>query len=125
MDTIERWHDYVRTRDPALLEALIDDDCTFRSPAVHSAQRGKAITCRYLAAATDVLGTADFRYTDEWRAERSAVLEFESVVGGMTVNGVDIIHWNGDGQIISFKVMARPVKGLHALIAAMAAELAA
>ena len=124
MDTIARWHDYMAAKDGALLDELIADECVFRSPAVHSPQVGKAITLKYLGAAAQVLGTADFRYTGEWRAERSAVLEFESVVDGMSVNGVDIIAWGADGRITSFKVMVRPIKGLNALVAAMAAALA-
>lgn len=124
MDAIARWHDYVARRDPALLDALIADDAVFQSPAVHTPQVGKAVTCRYLTAAMRVLGTPVFHYTGEWRGERSAVLEFESEVGGMQVNGIDIIGWDADGRIVSFKVMARPLKGLHALIEAMGAELA-
>ena len=125
MDTIERWHAVIRERDPALLDDLIADGCVFRSPAVHSAQEGKAITVKYLSAAMDVLNGPDFRYVGEWRSERGAVLEFETSVDGMSVNGVDIIGWGDDGRITSFKVMVRPVKGLQTLIPAMAARLAA
>lgn len=123
MDTIARWHAVMESRDPALLADLIAEDCVFRSPAVHSAQAGRTITVKYLTAAMAVLGGADFRYTGEWRAENSAVLEFETMVDGMAVNGVDIIHWDSDGRITSFKVMARPIRGLQALIPAMAARL--
>lgn len=125
MDTIARWHAVMDTRDPALLDDLIAEDCVFCSPAVHSPQAGRAITAKYLRAAMDVLGGPDFRYTGDWRAEGSAVLEFETVVDGMAVNGVDIIAWGDDGRITSFKVMARPMRGLQALIPAMAAQLAA
>ncbi len=125
MDTVARWHAYMAQTDPLLLADLIAEDCVFRSPAVHTPQVGKVITLKYLGAAAKVLGTADFRYTGEWRAERSAVLEFESVVDGMAVNGVDIIDWGEDGRITAFKVMVRPMKGLHALVAAMGAALAA
>lgn len=125
MDTIARWHAVMAARDPASLDDLIAEDCVFRSPAVHNAQVGKAITIRYLSAAMDVLGGPDFRYTGEWRAEGSAVLEFETTVDDMSVNGVDIIHWGADGRIVSFKVMARPIKGLQALVPAMAARLTA
>lgn len=123
-DPIAAWHDYVRARDPARLDALIADDCVFRSPAVYSAQPGKAITVKYLTAALHVLGGPAFRYTGEWRAERSAVLEFESEVDGRHVNGVDMIAWDEAGRIVSFKVMVRPVKGLTALIEQMGAALA-
>lgn len=123
MSVIEAWHDYVRRRDPARLDALIADEAVFESPAVHTPQQGKAITVAYLSAALRVLGTEDFRYREEWRGERSAVLEFATVLDGLTVNGVDIIHWNDEGRITHFKVMVRPIKALNRLIEAMAAAL--
>jgi len=123
MDAIDSWHDYVRRRDPALLDALIADGAVFESPAVHRPQEGKAITIAYLTAALRVLGSEDFRYLEEWRGERSAVLEFSTMLDGLVVNGVDIIHWNEDGRITHFKVMVRPVKALNRLIEAMSAAL--
>lgn len=124
-DPVAAWHDYVARRDVGLLDALIAEHCVFRSPAVHTPQEGKAITVRYLAAALRVLGTDGFRYTGEWRAERSAVLEFETRIDGLAVNGVDVFAWDDDGRIVEFKVMVRPIKGLLKLIERMGAELAA
>ena len=123
-DTIHDWHAYVVARDPAMLDALIAEDCVFTSPAVHTPQLGKTITMKYLTAAMKVLGGEGFRYLGEWRSERGAVLEFETIVDGMSVNGVDIIGWGEDGRITSFKVMARPIKGLMKVIEHMGAELA-
>lgn len=123
-DPVGRWHAYVAARDPALLDALIADECVFTSPAVHTPQAGKAITVKYLAAALRVLGVDAFRYTGEWRSERSAVLEFETEVDGLAVNGVDIMSWDGAGKITSFKVMVRPIKGLMKVVERMGAELA-
>lgn len=80
-DAIVGWHAYIAARDPAALDALLADEVVFRSPAVHTAQQGKAITAKYLAAAVKVLGSDSFRYTGEWRAEGSAVLEFRTQVG--------------------------------------------
>lgn len=124
MDAIARWHDYVESGDPAMLDALIADGAVFQSPAVHSPQEGKAVTVRYLRAAMTVLNNGSFRYLDEWIGPASAVLEFEAVVDGLTVNGVDMIRWDETGRITRFKVMVRPLKALHALVARMAAELA-
>jgi SnoaL-like domain len=123
MDVITRWHEHVEKGDPALLDALIADDCVFQSPAVHSPQTGKAITLKYLRAAMVVLNNPTFSYLDEWVCETKAVLEFEAEVDGLIVNGVDMIWWNDEGQIIRFKVMVRPLKALNALVARMAAEL--
>jgi len=127
---LETWHRIAATRDAGGLDALLADDVVFRSPAVHTPQQGKAITTAYLTAALHVLGPG-LRYLDEWYAEDtdgqvggSAVLEFESVVGDKTVHGVDMLRWGAAGKLTSFTVMARPFKGLEALIAAMAVELA-
>ncbi len=73
----------------------------------------------YLRGALLVLDNGTFRYVDEWISERSAVLEFEAVVDGLQVNGVDILRWNDDDRVTSFKVMMRPFKGLTAVMAAM------
>ncbi|UVO49314.1 hypothetical protein M0208_01810 [Sphingomonas sp. SUN019] len=71
-----------------------------------------------------MLGGASFRYIGEWRAEASAVLEFEcEIAGAIKVNGVDIVHWGDDGRIINFKVMIRPMKALNAVVPLMAAAL--
>lgn len=125
MDPIERWHAYLAAPGEAALDALVDDDVVFRSPAVHTPQRGKAITIKYLGAAATVLGNPSFRYVGEWRAERSAVLEFEcEIAGGVRVNGVDIIGWNEAGRITNFTVMIRPMQALNAVVPLMAAALA-
>jgi hypothetical protein len=67
-----------------------------------------------------VLKNGTFRYVDEWIGERSAVLEFEAVLDGLTINGVDIVRWNDDDRVTHFKVMVRPYKALTALMAHMA-----
>jgi ketosteroid isomerase-like protein len=123
MTVIEQWHDYVERGDPALLDAMIAEDCVFQSPAVHSPQAGKAITLKYLRAAMVVLNGPSFRYLDEWVLADKAVLEFETELDGLIVNGVDMIWWNEAGQITRFKVMVRPLKALNALVARMAMEL--
>lgn len=121
---IDHWHRLMRARDAAGLGDLIAEDCVFQSPAVHSPQRGKALTIKYLSAAQKVLGTPSFHYVEEWIGEHSAALEFELDLDGIHVNGVDIIHWNADDRITNFRVMIRPVKALQAVMPAMADVLA-
>ena len=127
---VAAWHAIAESRDPAGLDALLADDCVFRSPAVHQPQEGKAITTAYLSAAIAVLGPT-LTYREEWVNETddvdggggSAVLEFEAELGGRTVHGVDQLRWDAEGRLTSFTVMVRPLRGLEALIEAMAAEL--
>lgn len=103
---------------------MLADDVVFRSPVVHTPQRGKAITLKYLSAALAVLGGEAFRYVGEWLSESSAVLEFVTTLDGLEINGVDMIGWNAEGRIDRFKVMVRPLKAINALHQAMGAKLA-
>ena len=71
------------------------------------------MTFKYLAAAVHVFGTDSFRYVREIVGESDAVLEFETEIDGIIVNGVDMIKWNSDGKITEFKVMVRPLKAIN------------
>jgi len=66
----------------------------------------------YLAAAVHVFGNESFRYVREVVGENNAVLEFETEIDGIVVNGVDMIRWNDEGSITEFKVMIRPLKAV-------------
>lgn len=92
----------------------------FHSPALFTAQQGRAKTTMYLSAAAKLFGDTDFRYVGQWFSERSAVLEFEATVDGVYVDGIDMIAWNDDDKITSFKVMIRPFKGLSVIMPKMA-----
>lgn len=118
---IERWHQFIGGgHDPAVLDALLDDDAVFYSPAVFTPQEGRQKTAAYLMAAAKMFGGTDFHYVEQWVGDRSAVLEFAATVDGVYVNGIDLITWNDDGRIVSFKVMMRPFKGLQAIMPKMA-----
>lgn len=115
----------VRSQDPRGLDTLLADDAVFISPVVHTPQRGKALTRAYLSAAFQLLFNPSFRYVREIRGPSDAMLEFETEINGVSVNGVDIIKWNDDGKIIEFKVMIRPLKAIQLIHERMAAMLAA
>lgn len=125
MTAIKSWHNIVRTRDASGLDELLADDVVFYSPVVHTPQKGKAITTMYLAAAVHVFGNKSFRYVREVVGKNDAVLEFETEIDGIIVNGVDMIKWNTDGQIVEFKVMLRPLKAVNIIHEKMAAMLKA
>jgi hypothetical protein len=92
---------------------------------VHTPQRGRDMTFKYLSSAEKVLGGPGFSYTGEWRSEKGAVLEFEKVIDGILINGVDIITFSDDGRITHFKVMVRPLKAINLLHRLMGEQLAA
>jgi len=119
---VRSWHSVVRTRDLALLDDLLADDVVFRSPVVFKPQEGRALTTQYLTAAVAVLGPT-LRYVSEWADSGSAVLEFEADLDGTYVHGVDMLRWNEAGQLTSFTVMVRPLRGLQKLMELMAGQL--
>jgi hypothetical protein len=122
---IEHWHALARAQDAAGLDELLAEEAVFISPVVHTAQRGKAITKAYLSAAFAVFFNPSFRYVREIVGPSDAMLEFETEIDGILVNGVDIIKWNSAGKIVEFKVMVRPLKAITIIHERMAAMLAA
>ncbi|MDX1805215.1 MAG: nuclear transport factor 2 family protein [Alcanivorax sp.] len=120
---VAAWHAVLNARNPAGLNTLLADQVVFHSPVVHTPQQGKPLTTLYLSAALLVLGNDSFRYVREVNDEHNSILEFEVQVDGITVNGVDMIRWNEQGQIVDFKVMLRPYKAIELVRQKMKAML--
>ena len=122
--TLEHWHNIVKTKDVSGLAAILAEDVVFESPVVHTPQRGREITFKYLAGAEKVLGGPGFTYVGEWLSDNGAVLEFEKEIEGIRINGVDIITFSDDGTLIKhFKVMVRPLKAINLLHRLMGEQL--
>jgi len=110
--TIEKWHHYVEKGDIKVLQNILSDDVVFHSPVLHTPQSGKALTTMYLSAAYYMFKDTEFIYKRQVLQNQQAVLEFETQIDGIIINGVDIIECNEAGQIKEFKVMIRPLQGL-------------
>ncbi len=121
----EIWHKVALSKDLSAISAVLHDDAVFESPVVHTPQRGKAITAKYLASAGYVLGNDSFQYVGEWHRENSAILEFTAEIDGIAINGIDMITCDDDGLITHFKVMVRPLKAVNMLHQKMGEMLAA
>ncbi|MFK7801047.1 MAG: nuclear transport factor 2 family protein [Anaerolineae bacterium] len=107
------WHHIIKTKDQSGLDNLLADEVVFHSPVVHTPQEGKFITKMYLMAAAHVLGGDEFTYVREVHGPNDAFLEFETVIDGIHINGIDMIRWNEADQITDFKVMLRPLKAVN------------
>jgi len=125
IDPLSTWHQLVASRDVKGLGALLADGVVFHSPVVHAPQVGKAITTQYLSAAFHVFFNETFKYVREVTDKHNAVLEFLVEIDGITVNGVDMLKWNDEGQLIEFKVLIRPLKAINLIHQKMAAMLQA
>ena len=122
---LDFWHRLVRDRDVSGLDALLAEDAVFHSPIVHTPQRGRKLAGAYLRAAFHVFFNPSFRYVREIVGAADAMLEFETEIDGILVNGIDLIHWNAEGRITEFKVMLRPLKAIDVVHRRMAALLQA
>jgi hypothetical protein len=122
---LAKWYGYAKSPDPAVLADLLHPEVVFESPVVHSPQRGRDVTAKYLTSAIAVLNGPAFRYVGEWLSETGAVIEFETEIEGITINGVDIITFSPDGgRITHFKVMVRPLNAINLLHRLMGEQLA-
>ncbi len=120
---LDKWYAFVKSHDRAALWELLHPDAVFESPVVHTPQRGRDIAFKYLSSAEKVLGGPGFAYRGEWRNATGAVLEFETEIDGIRINGVDIIAFDAEGRITNFKVMVRPLKAINLLHRLMAEQL--
>lgn len=112
-ENLKKWHQLVQARDAETLDEVLADDVVFHSPVVHTPQEGKPITTLYLTAALHVLNNDTFKYLRQVASDNHAVLEFQTEIEGIHINGVDLITWGPDGRIIDFKVMIRPLKAVN------------
>lgn len=112
-DTMKEWHKLVESKSAEGLDNILAENVIFHSPVVHTPQAGKPITKLYLTAALHVLNNGTFKYLREVVSGNNAVLEFHTVIDGITINGVDMITWGEDGRVIDFKVMIRPLKAIN------------
>ena len=125
LPALDSWFAYMASHDKAALWDLLDPDAVFESPVVHTPQRGRDIAFKYLAGADQVLGGQGFRYTGEWHNATGAILEFETEVEGIRINGIDMLAFSEDGErIMNFKVMIRPLKAINLLHRLMGEQLA-
>src|SRR5271167_4200126 len=67
MSALDKWYGYIKSHDHRALWDLLHPDAVFESPVVHTPQRGREITFKYLASAGKVLGGPSFRYASRTR----------------------------------------------------------
>jgi len=121
---LAKWHDVIENGStPTALAEILREDAVFHSPVVHTPQEGRPIVMAYLSAAGKTLGNESFRYLREVVDGNTAVLEFQTEMDGIQVNGIDMITFDDDGLITDFKVMVRPLKAINKVWEMMAAQL--
>ncbi len=122
---LDHWHAMVAKADLKELATLLHPDAVFRSPMAHKPYPSAQAVALILNTVMGVF--SNFQYHRQFASEDglSAVLEFSANVGDRSLKGIDIIRFDGNGKIVDFEVMVRPMSGLQALGARMAQQLGA
>ena len=120
---IKKWHEGILEGKMELLDNLLNDNATFYSPVVFTPLERKQITKMYLSAAGLSFNMDSFKYIRELNDGNHSILEFETTIDDVSVNGVDMIEWDDDGKILNFKVMIRPFKAVEIVRAKMVEAL--
>jgi SnoaL-like protein len=112
----------IEAMNPGAVPDVLAEDVTFNSPVVFKPYQGRDVVGLILTeGAMKVF--EDFRYTDRFEEDDSAVLVFEARVGDRDVQGIDMLRFDDDGRVRELTVMVRPMSAVHALAEAMGREL--
>ncbi|HRA91168.1 MAG TPA: nuclear transport factor 2 family protein [Acinetobacter sp.] len=122
--SLAKWHHLIQAGDLSALNELLDDAVVFRSPVAFKPYEGKQVVFFILTNVIQVF--ENFIYHREFYTEdgENVVLEFSANVSGKSLKGIDMIRFNGQGKIIDFEVMIRPMSGLAALAEKMGERFA-
>lgn len=123
--SLNRWHEMIRTGDLSALPALLDAKAVFRSPMAHTPYPGAQVVSMILNTVFEVF--EDFKYHRELATADglNVILEFSAKVGSKELKGIDMIRFDEHGKIVEFEVMVRPLSGLQALGEEMGRRLGA
>ncbi|MEO9482939.1 MAG: nuclear transport factor 2 family protein [Ekhidna sp.] len=122
-EPLSSWHEVVKNNDAKLLKSILAKEAVFYSPILFKPQKGRKTVMTYLLSAAKMFEDTGFHYVKELVTEKEAVLEFNAIIDGIQIDGVDIISWNKEGKITEFKVMLRPSKAIETVGKKMKAYL--
>lgn len=107
----------VEREDVQGVRELLAPDIVFHSPVTFHPFVGRDTVLALLSLVAQTF--EDFRYTDELAADGAHALIFRASVAGKELEGIDLLRFDGQGQIADFTVMLRPLSGLIPFAQAM------
>jgi hypothetical protein len=122
------WEEIVKDRDMESLEAILEPDVVFRSPAVFAPYVGRETVVPILATIIEVV--PDLAYSGRYfEDDGRVILQFEghTEFKGKTVdvNGIDLFTLTDAGNVLELVVMLRPFRALEAVMTTMGRRMAA
>lgn len=107
---LARWHRIVAEKDVDGLATILADDVTVGAPPYWTRFEGKAVAQKLLGIIVETI--EEFTYHREWTSGRELALEFRGRVGGLDLQGIDLITLDDRGRIARLDVMIRPMNAL-------------
>ena len=120
---LAEWHRIVRERDLPALAALLGPEVELGAPPYWEPLRGKALVHHLLGLILETI--QGFTYHREWQLGSELALEFRGKVGGLELQGIDLISLDGEGRVRRLDVPMRPINAVIALRDAIAPRMAA
>src|SRR3954465_10845493 len=117
----DRFRAAAESKDFSAIDDLFTEDVTFRSPVVFKQYEGRDAVAMLLGAVRQVF--EDFRYTDQIETGDAATLCFSARVGDRELDGIDLLHFDGNGKINDMAVAARRRRGVTPPAEAMQKKL--
>ena len=119
---LDEWHRIVRERDLPALGALLAPDVELGAPPYWEPLRGAALVQHLLGLILETI--EGFTYHREWKQGSELALEFRGRVGGLELQGIDLISLDAMGRIHRLDVPMRPINAVIALREAIAPRMA-
>jgi SnoaL-like domain len=117
MSTAESYRAAVERKDLAAIGELFAPDIVFHSPVTFHPFLGRDTVEQLLGEVVQVF--EDFHFTDELEMDGAHALIFRATVAGKEIEGIDLLRFNDDDQIVDFTVMLRPMSALVPFAQAM------
>lgn len=110
---LDTWHAFVENKNHQNLSDFIEENAVLYSPIVFKPIEGSFMVGMYLMAAAEIIANNNFKYVREVYDDENAMLEFQTEINGITVEGIDMIKFTNEGKLKEIKVMIRPLKAVN------------
>jgi hypothetical protein len=118
---LDEWHRIVRERDLPALGDLLAPEVEVGAPPYWEPLRGKPLVQHLLGLILETI--EGFTYHREWKLGRELALEFRGRVGGLELQGIDLISLDESGRVRRLEVPMRPISAVSALRDAIAPRM--
>ncbi len=121
--SVVRWRKAVENKDIAALSPILAENVVLCSPVKHDTYSGQSAVITYLSGAFKAFINPSFRYINILSGAKSASLEFNVLIDGDLVDGIEVITWSDNGKITEIKLFLRPLNVINKIHQAMNSRL--